>query len=109
MTEEQKRGIREEPDTTCMTINKIQGMLRNACECFETLREANSNIRAWGEAWKDYAIDIEDTHEKEMPNLKSEIESLTDEVNEMKLELRDAETELNRLYDRITELETGNE
>jgi hypothetical protein len=80
-----------EPKHTCP---KIDGVIQ-ACREFdsaleermEKIREANSAIREWGQAWKDKAVDLK----MELEQMTGERDDLLNQVQNLRAELRSME------------------
>lgn len=93
-----------EPDHTCPIINRIQADIRAAADELENVREANSDIRAWGESNAARADDLEEKVsdlEDEMQGLRDELTSAKDEIRSLRDELA-AEAKIEKLADSLT-------
>ena len=79
--------VTDEPNYTCPKIDGVQIELQNAADVLdiikndlmEKIREANADIRAWGEAWKTKAIDLA----VELQEARERIEELENQSEEI--------------------------
>lgn len=83
-----ERDVEDEPGYTCPIIDSAISALNchvdDMTERLETIRSANAEIRGWGEAWKNKAVDIQ----MELEEMRKEKEDLEDQVKNLQEELQ---------------------
>jgi uncharacterized coiled-coil DUF342 family protein len=94
-------SVDDEPSFTCPKIDKVQRELSSIAEKLnaaveiveslsdenmEEIRNANSDIRAWGNQWKDKALE-----------LQAQIDELNDNIKEKDQEIEDLKREVKSL------------
>lgn len=110
--------IQNEPDHTCPIINEVISILEEqfgagdgSIDLMEKIRTNCSDIRDWGESWKNYAENCEEEKddfekryeqsEEENSNKTDEIIQLQKKIDELESKVYDLEHDLTFNYEKI--------
>lgn len=99
--------IRKEPKHTCPLIDSVIDILSaqfgnkdRSIDIMEDIRDNCSEIRNWGEEWKEYA----EFCEEESKDYETRLDDANEQLSEKETEISDLQKTINELEDKIHDL-----